>query len=190
MNLNGFKFFKGASVNENLCTCLLNDNSVGEQLNGACVVDAGQIYALNPQRLGDLQLGIQKIGPVAHPQRVVQNQESGHRPGPAFKAPASHVYQKGIKQYCRGQRLAPGPKILAHRFIVSGGVIALEQPDVKALFCFNCQKPVEQVRTQAVAYSLVDLGAQPFLDALFHPVFQTLFVSPVKPAEIKPCRSS
>ena len=48
MDLDGFKFFKGASVNEKLCACLLNDNSVGEQLNGACVVNAGQIDALYP----------------------------------------------------------------------------------------------------------------------------------------------
>jgi len=48
MDLNGFKFFKGASVNERPGVCLLNDNPVREQLNGACVVDAGQIDALDP----------------------------------------------------------------------------------------------------------------------------------------------
>jgi len=61
-------------------TTVPNGHPVLEKTQGFPVIDTGEIDALDTHGPRHFELGVQEIGPVAHPQRIIRNKKGRDAP--------------------------------------------------------------------------------------------------------------
>ena len=79
-----------------------------EKTQGFPVIDASEVNALNAHSPGHLELGVQEIRTITHPQGVIGNEKGRDAITLFVPALLTHGGEKRIEKHRRGQGLAPG----------------------------------------------------------------------------------